>query len=189
MIKKELRVKYKKLREEVSAVSLEENSLAIANQLLKMDIWDKSYYHIFLPIHKQKEIDTNYILHILQGKDKHIVLPKTNFETCSLQHFLLSDNTILESNEWGVTEPVSGIAIPEKELEIVFVPLLSYDIHGNRVGYGKGFYDAFLKQCAATVITVGLSLFPPEKSIDDLYSADFPLDYCVTPVEIYDFRK
>jgi 5-formyltetrahydrofolate cyclo-ligase len=62
MNKKEIRKKYKDLRSLLSAEELEEKSLAIANQLLKLAIWQKTYYHLFLSIKKQKEIlDTENI--------------------------------------------------------------------------------------------------------------------------------
>ena len=46
MNKKELRKKYKELRQFLSTEEIEDKSLAIANQLLRMDIWDKLYYHL-----------------------------------------------------------------------------------------------------------------------------------------------
>src|SRR5690606_40307809 len=77
--KKTLRVKYKRLRENLSANSLEEMSLQIANQALKLPIWEKTYYHIFLSISTKKEVDSTYLMHILQGKDKSIVVSKADF--------------------------------------------------------------------------------------------------------------
>ena len=189
MKKEQLRSKYQRMRKQISDTELETKSLEIANQLLQLPIWNKEYYHIFLPIAKHKEIDTSFILHILQGKDKNVIVPKTNFETNSLAHFLVTDNTVFKANKWGIPEPVSGISIQEKAIQVVFVPLLAYDSEGNRVGYGKGFYDAFLAKCVPNVIVVGVSLFPPEKRIEDVFERDFPLHYCVTPSEIFNFTS
>ena len=66
--KKELRVKYKALRNSLSENELEEMSLAVANKVLALPIWKKDYFHIFLPISEQKEINTEYILHLLSGQ-------------------------------------------------------------------------------------------------------------------------
>lgn len=87
MVKSELRKKYKELRNSLTDNYIEEQSLAIANRLLSLPIWEKSYYHIFLSISSKKEINTSYILHILQGKDKNIIISKSNFQDLSLQHF------------------------------------------------------------------------------------------------------
>src|SRR5690606_4599523 len=91
--KKELRLHYKNLRKEFSLDDLEEKSLAVANNLIQLPIWDKTYYHVFLPIEEQKEVNTEYVLHLLSGKDKEIVVSKSDFGTRGMTHFLLTDNT------------------------------------------------------------------------------------------------
>ena len=78
MNKKELRAKYKQLRQQFSLDEIEDKSLAIANRLLSLDIWEKTYFHLFLTIEEQKEVETEFILQILAGKDKEIVVAKSN---------------------------------------------------------------------------------------------------------------
>jgi len=189
MNKSKLRATYKAQRTALSIAQRDQLSFDIANKTLELPIWDKTYYHIFLPIEKQKEVDTQYILHILQGKDKHIVVPKTVRATSALQHVLLMDNTRMELNEWGIPEPVTGIEIEVNKLDVVFIPLLAYDINGNRVGYGKGYYDAFLAHCKSDTLKIGLSFFLPEKKIEELLPTDVSLDYCVTASTIFEFKK
>jgi 5-formyltetrahydrofolate cyclo-ligase len=181
MNKKKLRQKYKELRQQFSQEEIEDKSLAIANQLLKMDIWDKTYCHIFLPIEEQKEINTEYILQILAGKDKEVVVSKSDFKTTTMTHFLLTDNTKIKKNEYNIPEPVTGLNVPTEMIDVVFVPLLAYDKQGNRVGYGKGFYDKFLSECNPNVIKIGLSFFEPEEKIEDLFENDIQLNFCVLP--------
>lgn len=187
MQKASLRKKYKKKRAELPEKLCQEKSLQIANRLLKLPIWDLSFYHLFLSIIKQKEIETEFILHILQGKDKHVVISKTDFSTMEMGHFLLTDQTKLKINSWGIPEPDEGISILTQKIDLVFIPLLAFDLHGNRVGYGKGFYDRFLKQCRPETLKVGLSFFEAEPEIDSISPHDIPLDYCVTPERTYRF--
>ncbi|MHC5200986.1 5-formyltetrahydrofolate cyclo-ligase [Myroides sp. LJL119] len=184
-----LRKKYNTLRLSLDNQTLEQFSLDIANTSLTLPIWDKSNYHIFLPITKKKEINTEYLLQILAGKDKNIILSKSNFTDGTLTHFLLTDNTIIKENSYGIPEPVEGIKINEEQIQVVFIPLLAFDKTGNRIGYGKGFYDRFLSLCQKDTIKVGLSFFPPEESISDVYHLDIPLDYCITPNKTYSFHK
>ncbi|MBE8727354.1 5-formyltetrahydrofolate cyclo-ligase [Flavobacterium hungaricum] len=186
--KKELRIEYKSLRKELSFDEVEEKSLSIANTLITMPIWDKTYYHVFLPIEEQKEINTEYILHLLSGKDKEILISKSDFETREMTHFLLTDNTKIKKNEYNIPEPVDGIEVPASKIEVVFVPLLAFDSNGNRIGYGKGFYDKFLAKCKPETIKIGLSFFEAVSQIDDVFESDIKLDFCVTPEKIYDFR-
>lgn len=187
MIKSELRHKYKALRASLTEEKADELSLNIANTLLKMTIWDKNYYHVFLPIQAQNEVNTDHVLNILQGKDKHCVISKSDFSTYKMTHYLLQDNTTLKLNNYGIPEPIDGIEISIEKLEVVFIPLLAYDTKGHRVGYGKGFYDRFLAGCNPDCIKIGLSFFKPEPQFSELESTDIKLDYCVTPDKFFKF--
>ena len=187
MDKKELRKKYKTLRKNLSEDTIEEWSLKIANQLIRLDIWQHSFYHLFLPIESQKEINTEYILQVLAGKDKNIVLSKSDFETREMTHFLLTDNTTIKKNSYDIPEPIDGLEVPVFKIDVVFVPLLAFDENGNRVGYGKGFYDKFLAECKPEILKIGLSFFESEKVISDVLNTDIQLDLCVTPTKVYNF--
>ena len=187
MLKKELRQKYKALRNQLSENDLEEMSLAIANKVLTLPIWEKTYFHIFLPITEHKEVNTEFILHLLSGKDKEIVISKSDFKTRNMSHFLLTDNTKIKKNEYNIPEPVDGLEVPTKKIDVVFVPLLAFDKTGHRAGYGKGFYDKFLMECKPETIKIGLSFFEPSAIIEDFFENDVKLNYCVTPNEVYRF--
>jgi len=187
MLKKDLRKKYKALRGQLTKDVIDDLSIRIANQLLKLPIWDATFYHVFLTIEEQKEVNTDYILNILSGKDKHIVISQSDFETKLMTHYLLTDNTVIKKNIYNIPEPVDGIEITNNKLEVVFVPLLAFDEQGHRVGYGKGFYDKFLADCKADTIKIGLSFFEAEDTIDDVFENDMKLDYCVTPERVYGF--
>ncbi len=185
--KKELRLKSKTLRNALSENEIEEMSLAVANKILTLPIWEKTYFHIFLPITEQKEVNTEFILHLLSGKDKEIIVSKADFEARNMTHFLLTDNTRIKKNAYNIPEPIDGIEVPSHKIDVVFVPLLAFDKKGHRVGYGKGFYDKFLSECKPDVIKIGLSFFDPEELITDVFEGDVKLDYCVTPDEVHSF--
>lgn len=186
--KTELRITYKKKRQELSAQQIDDLSLDIANQLLKLDIWHYNYYHIFLSIEEQREVNTDYILNILSGKDKNIIISKSDFETFEMTHFLLTDATVIKKNHYNIPEPIDGIEIPASKIDIVFVPLLAFDKQGNRVGYGKGFYDRFLSNCKPETLKIGLSFFEAETQIEEVFESDMAIDFCVTPKGIYSFK-
>ena len=187
MKKSELRKKYKQLRKELTENQVEDFSLEIANKLLKLDIWSKTFFHIFLTIEEQKEINTDYILNILSGKDKNIIISKSNFEDYSMTHYLLMDNTRIKKNKYNIPEPVDGIEIPSSQLEVVFIPLLAFDKTGQRIGYGKGFYDRFLANCKPETLKIGLSFFDVEDETFEASENDIKLDYCVTPNQVFQF--
>jgi len=186
MLKNKLRLNYLQFRNELSSETISNYSLEIANRVLELPVWTFDFYHLFLSIAEKNEIDTGFIMSILQGKDKNIVLPKV-FDDTNLVHYLLTDNTILRKNKWNIPEPVDGLEVTPLKIDVVFIPLLAFDKLGYRVGYGKGFYDKFLKECREDVIKIGLSLFKPVEQISDTQKHDILMDYCVTPEKVYVF--
>ena len=162
-------------------------SLAIANQLLRCDIWQGTYYHLFLTIAKNGEVNTHPILDILFGRDKNIVLSKANIENASLSHYLLTEQTRLVTSSYGIPEPENGQEIAPDLLDVVFVPLLAYDKNGMRLGYGKGFYDLFLALCSKNCLKIGLSFFEPEPDLIPSESWDLALDLVITPGAVHRF--
>lgn len=187
MEKLELRKKYNKLRAELSKDEIDNFSFRILENLKSQDIWKKKYYHVFLTMKNKKEIDTSIIIDELWNNNKLISTSVSNFKNNTLENFRFTSNTEIEVNSWGIPEPVNAEAINDKEIDVVFVPLLAFDKKGYRVGYGKGFYDRFLANCREDVIKIGISFFGVEESIDDVHEADIKLDYCVTPSKTFVF--
>ena len=74
------------------------------------------------------------------------------------------------------------------EIDVVFIPLLCFDKKGNRVGYGGGYYDKFLTKTKSSCLKIGLSFFEPVDFIKGINMNDIPLDMCVTPEKLYNFR-
>ncbi len=181
-----LRTEYQKRRDSLTEEQIADCSIQISNLSLTLNIWEYSLYHLFMTNEKNKEIDTSYLLSVIQGKDKQPVIPKI-VDDNRLEHFLLNDQTLLKNNRWGIPEPLCGITINPKQIEVVFVPLLVFDQHGHRVGYGKGYYDRFLDQCSESTLKVGLTFFDPVTKIEDIETHDISLDFALTPERIYAF--
>ena len=181
-----LRTEYQKRRDSLTEEQIADCSIQISNLSLTLNIWEYSLYHLFMTNEKNKEIDTSYLLSVIQGKDKQPVIPKI-VDDNRLEHFLLNDQTPLKNNRWGIPEPLSGITINPKQIEVVFVPLLVFDQQGHRVGYGKGYYDRFLDQCSESTLKVGLTFFDPVTKIEDIETHDISLDFALTPERIYAF--
>ena len=186
MRKKELRLTYRNKRNLLASSTADDFSLEIANRTLQMPIWDFTFYHIFLSIDKNKEVNTEPLLSIIQGKDKNVVVPKI-FPDKVLKNFLLTDGTPIKENSLGIPEPLGGIEVSADQLEVVFIPLLAFDLKGHRVGYGGGYYDILLEKCPPRTLKIGLSFFEAVNKIDDVNGNDVPLDYCITPKRIYEF--
>lgn len=145
---------------------------------------------LFLPIEKTYEINTYQILDKAISIGAQVAVPKTNMKTNELKHIQIDDNTQLEISDYGIPEPKKGRIISAEHIDIVIVPLLAVDKRGYRVGYGKGFYDRFMKKCSPRAQFIGISHFDELlDEIEDVHSKDIKLHALITPHHIYRFES
>lgn len=189
MEKQEIRELFKRKRLELSPGELDTRSEEVCNLLFTHFQLSGKTMSMFLPIERLKEINTYLILEKGISLDVKIALPKMNSETQSLRHLLFESHSQLEMNSLGIPEPKNGKAVKIKDLDIVLVPLLAFDDRGNRVGYGKGYYDKLLRKCSPTCTFVGLSLFEETAVIDNVEQHDIRLHYCITPSKLIRFDE
>ena len=104
-------------------------------------------------------------------------------------HILINTQTRFVENRFKILEPDSTKEILPSEIDVVFIPLLCFDKHGNRVGYGGGYYDRFLTKTSRSCLKIGLSFFEPVDFIEGISKTDITLDMCVTPEKLYNFRS
>ncbi len=147
--------------------------------------------HCFIAIEKFNEINTSSIFQRLWTEFQHIetVVPRVNFKTGEIESLKLTTETQLVPNKWQIREPSHAEYVETSKIDVVLVPLVCLDKAGNRVGYGKGFYDRFLNKCRPDCVKIGLSYFPPLKNVEDVGKHDIKLDRCITPVRIFEFGK
>jgi len=75
-------------------------------------------------------------------------------------------------------EPEGEKSSPEK-VDIVVVPAVAFDLQGHRLGYGKGYYDRFLKKTKAVKVGVAYDFQIVEKLPAEQH--DIPVDLIITP--------
>jgi 5-formyltetrahydrofolate cyclo-ligase len=188
MTKAELRKVYLEKRKEITPGQLSRFSEAICEIALSNFQLEEKTVSLFLPIERQKEINTYLIWEKGKNIGARIAVPKANFENNLLKHYLFENYDQLEVNSIGIPEPKKGKLIPVNQLDIVFVPLLVIDKQGHRVGYGKGFYDRFLHKCAPHCQFIGLNLFDPIDEITDVLPTDIRLHGLITPAKFIRFE-
>ncbi|MEA5459683.1 5-formyltetrahydrofolate cyclo-ligase [Arcicella sp. LKC2W] len=191
MNKSSLRKYYLTKRKTLSHVEVQDKSEQIKDLFFQeIDIETVKYLHVFLPIKKQNEVDTFLIIRELQSNysEIKIVISRIIPSTFEMQHFLFDEENLTENN-WGILEP-SGetlVEIQPNQIDLVIIPLLIFDQQGNRVGYGKGFYDRFLQQCRPETLKIGICLEEPIEQIEDVNNFDVKMDFCITFSNIYKF--
>lgn len=190
MIKAELRKLFLHQRRSLSQNERREKSEQVIKTLFKnSDFSERRFVNCFITLEKNNELDTSQIFKRLYSEFPQIttIAPRINFDTNLLEHVRISPDTRLIENRWGILEPEGNEIVEVEELDAVFVPLIAFDKIGFRVGYGKGFYDKFLKTCRPGCQKIGLSLFPPVEKIYDVEDFDVKLDFCATPEQIWQF--
>lgn len=186
MLKAELRKKYIQKRKALST----DEAFLLSDKVFENFI---NYFkpvsdqkvHIFIPIKKFKEIDTQIFIDYFLSRNIRVFVPKiVDTKLISVEIF---KDTQFEMNHWDISEPVSNIDSKVFDFNYVITPLLYCDKKGNRVGYGKGFYDGFFESLSFETKKIGVNYFNPDEFIDDVWENDIPLDYLVTPTDVLSF--
>ena len=124
------------------------------------------------------EVDAIEILKKLEEKKFQISLPRIR-NNHQMDFFRWSTSDPLKINKYGIPEPISKKVIYPS---ILLVPLVAFDNEFNRVGYGGGFYDRYVKRLKKNkkIITIGLAYsFQKVKKIP-INKYDIKLDFVVT---------
>lgn len=190
MTKPEIRKLYKQKRLSLSASEKLKRDDLLLIQLQRL-AFDSNVQIImsFWPLESHGETNTHLYTRYLELAipNVKVAFPVIDFSLNEMHAVIVNDETEFVENKYGISEPGQGGEIAPEEIDLIFVPLLAFDNNGHRVGYGKGFYDRFLKKCRENVITLGFSYFEAVDKIDDTHHFDVPLDYCITPHKIYEF--
>lgn len=194
MKKQELRRIFKQKRLELPDEVIKVLDRQLLAALQGLDYRQLSFFHVYLPIRRWKEYDTQVFVAWLQKAypSIQVVVSKSDFETGLLRHFVLDEHTIVAENAWGIPEPLNEqelIEINPQQVDAVLVPLLVCDRYGNRLGYGKGFYDRFLKECRPDVLKIGVSYFEPIDERIPTDEWDMPLDRVICPSGVVEFGE
>ncbi|MGE5521889.1 MAG: 5-formyltetrahydrofolate cyclo-ligase [Candidatus Dadabacteria bacterium] len=189
MLKKEARKVYLKKRNELSYTDKIKLDDLILIQFQTIDFPFLDYVLSFYPIEERMEINSILITDYLHFRNPNLQIcyPKTAITDNTMKAISCQADSIFEANAFNIPEPKDTEEVPPESLDLVIVPLLAFDLQGIRVGYGKGYFDRYLKQCRPDCLKVGLSYFPPVDRIEDTHEFDVPLDFCITPERAYVF--
>ena len=175
MNKSQIRKKILKIRKQKKIKKFDFNFDLILNILKRKKVLGKiigGYYPY------NYEIDILQILEKFEKKNFIITLPKIK-KNSQMNFFQWSTNDPLAINKFGIPEPISKMV---KYPDILLVPLVAFDKNFNRVGYGGGFYDRYIKKVKKRkkVLTIGFAYsFQKVKNIP-IGNYDIKLDIIIT---------
>lgn len=122
----------------------EEMDRELFNKLINLDLY-KEAKNIFIYLSFGSEIDTKPIIDRALEEGKEVYIPKVYKVNREMKAIRLNSFNDLEENSMGILEPKDDTNCIDKEnIDLIIVPGAVFDLEGNRIGYGGGYYDRFL---------------------------------------------
>jgi 5-formyltetrahydrofolate cyclo-ligase len=133
------------------------------------------------------EVSTEPLARMLLARGARLLLP---FLADGEMHASAFDPAVdLVSTAYGPGEPPGPIATDPSEIDVVVVPALALDRSGNRVGYGRGYYDRYLRTVRPDALRVGICFAVQLVDLVPHGPGDERVDVVVTEVETVFCRR
>ncbi|MDA7951329.1 MAG: 5-formyltetrahydrofolate cyclo-ligase [Pirellulaceae bacterium] len=182
----------KVLERRAALTDREKRSQAIIDRLYTMPIYQRASTVLFYVDFREEVQTQGAIAEALNTK--RVAVPWSAGRN-QLSLFHLHSLKELTPGKYGVPEPLLSLRekkdrqVKPADLDLVLVPGVAFDRQGNRLGYGKGYYDRFLQACPKKVASVGLSFDCQVVDKVPADSLDVPLDFLITETKIVRFSS
>lgn len=174
-------------RQEISQIDIQKKTKVIIDHLSTMDEYRYAdVVHCYINS-RSGEVDTRSLIDYMNGWGKSVIVPKLNRTTNSFYRAHFAGWDSIEKNEENYWEPKIGIEETYDDLDLIIVPVLAISLRGRRVGYGRRYYDDFLRKTYGTKIALAFEfqLFDYIESSPD----DCKVDKIVTERRVIDARR
>lgn len=183
MNKTKLREKLLEKRKKIDKKELIEKGNIIKEKLFELEEYKKAKTVMFF-VSFEKEIYTHDIIQKAL-ENKNVVVPKViDFEIVPC---IINDFLELEEGKYRILEPVKVKEINPKDIDLILVPGMGFDKKGHRIGFGKGYYDRFLKNTSALKI----GLCRDFEIVDNISNEewDIPMDMLISEKQVIKIQK
>ena len=159
-----LRQRARTLRNTVPAEAIAQRSAVIVRRLAELpEIAQAQVVALFYPMERRHEVDLRALDATLRGRGARLVYPAIDPQTRVMTFRSAGALSDLEERGMMFREPAH--TAPEADaLDVVVVPALQVDGHGQRIGYGAGFYDKtlprFVPPALAIIVAFDFQLIP-----------------------------
>ena len=150
MNKQILRNKYKDIRKNIK--DKEKQNDIIFNKIINLEEYKQSNL-ILIYISLKNEVDTIELIKYGLKEGKQLAVPKC--EGNDMVFYYINSLEDLQEGNFGILEPKTNKIVKNFNNSICIIPGLAFDKQNNRIGYGRGFYDRFLKDYKG--IKIGLT--------------------------------
>ena len=182
MNKNELRDRMRQIRRNLTKEEVSQKSAAIQRQLFGYDKYQQAKT-VMLYLSAFKEPSTAEILKDALESKKRVVVPVSNTDTETLTLSYISDISDLKQGAYGILEPEIIRKAKAEDIDMILVPGIAFDKSGNRMGFGKGYYDKLLCKCGAQKIALCYEFQLMDKI--PVKEHDVPMNTIITEDGIY----
>ena len=181
-MKATLRERMKLARLAMSKADVRHRSALVVERLLAIEAYGRaSSVMAYLPV--RNEVDATVVMTHCLNDGKVLVLPRMDYEANRIvAHRVAEPAEQLVLGRMGLIEPDPARTEPvaPEAIDLVAVPGLVFDRAGNRIGWGRGYYDAFLASLARHACRVGLAYDFQVVDAIEHDGHDVPMDFIVT---------
>jgi len=158
MKKESIRKRILSLRNSQSPFRAITKSYRIKEKLFRLPGFIKAKTILFY-VSTKDEVETKYMIKEALSLCKRVVVPISDVKNKKLILSELKSLDELEPGAFNILEPKKEFFRPVslEDIDLVIVPGVAFDKKGNRIGYGKGFYDRFLRSLRKDIPSIGLS--------------------------------
>ncbi|KPD03265.1 5-formyltetrahydrofolate cyclo-ligase [Moellerella wisconsensis] len=187
-LRKSIRQQIRQKRQQLTK-SQQQQAAQYISQQVSSDPNVQSAQTIALFLSFDGEIDTMPLIQQLWQREKHVYLPVLHpFNRHSLLFLAYTPTTQLVKNRFNIQQPALDVqqVLPLNQLDIMLIPLVAFDLIGQRLGMGGGFYDRILAGWQQKgFYPIGLA--HQCQQVDKLPAAtwDIPLPEIITPQKIW----
>lgn len=151
-----IRLTIRKARKEHHPLTKREKDATIQQKLMQTSAWkDAKVILLYAPIPHEKEVDTWPLVERLLDEGRKVALPLANKDDTSLTLKLITSIEDAETKNSPFPEPKSSCeTIEPSEVDLAVIPGVAFDTTGNRLGFGKGYYDRLLKKLTCPILAL-----------------------------------
>ena len=119
-------------------------SAEVVRHIVADEVW-KGARSVLLFMPLPDEVRIRPLVDAAWAAGKSVALPASDAATGAYVARRVLSTADLRPGRFGVLEPGAGCpVVPFSALDLVLVPGIAFDIAGNRLGRGRGFYDRML---------------------------------------------
>ncbi len=174
-------------RKEISEAEIKRKTAKVIERLKNLDDFiNAKTVHCYVAS-REGEVDTRQLINLMREMNKAIVIPKLNPLSKTFTRGCFTGWDEMITNEEGYLEPAFGVNDNLDDIDLVIVPAVAVSIHGQRIGYGGGYYDKLLRDLFVPkyVLAFEFQIFDYIESTP----SDTRVDKIITELRVIDVMK